>query len=463
MAQQFDTPRPWQQYYPTHSFVERDILLAEYKSASDAAAAEEKLFLSSGNIAFVVAAGVSSVALGSLDEFYKSVAGVVSPRVAAEVLVGLLLCFSLLTLKHFAERQKAIQLAKRKIVVLRSMLGLDYGSIQLVLPSWRLEGASQPFAIRLFAGWGSYPAYPFWVTGLFSSVVLFFVSAQYFGLFVIDPVIYTVSGAGVAFAMSLAWLMTLGLVYRSALFDTHETPLLSAARAVARILDLQLVESTEYTLYRGKLAYYELERLNFDIVATKMMLLFVEDRDFLRHKGVSFKGMARAARDYAFRGRMSGGSTITQQLARSLFVVQYSKTYRRKIVETILAIWLETQFDKETLLKLYLTSVRFDDYVFGIPAAIEHFFGAPVRKLTPAQSFFLIERISNIRKRILVRRVDSLVTQACRTGLLVDTDLLELSTIYSDQVTRGLVPDDQVVWGVLKAKWTSGVNIPVPS
>src|SRR3569623_1417866 len=101
----------------------------------------------------------------------------------------------------------------------------------------------------------------------------------------------------------------------------------------------------------------------------------IEDRWFYYHFGFNPWGMARSfVYDVTHHGGpLRGGSTITQQLARNLFLTP-SQTYRRKIQELILAVWLEATFAKKQILELYLNRVYFGAGAYGIEAASQRYF-----------------------------------------------------------------------------------------
>ena len=83
----------------------------------------------------------------------------------------------------------------------------------------------------------------------------------------------------------------------------------------------------------------------------------IEDRRFYQHFGIDAIGVVRAVvRDVTGRGGMEGGSTLTQQLAKNLFLTQ-ERTLSRKIQEAILALWLERKYSKDQILELYLNRV----------------------------------------------------------------------------------------------------------
>jgi penicillin-binding protein 1A len=115
-------------------------------------------------------------------------------------------------------------------------------------------------------------------------------------------------------------------------------------------------------------------------------MIAVEDRRYRNHPGIDPIGMARAIGVYAATGRWTqGGSTITQQLARNIFL-DNSRTFGRKIREGILALALEWRFSKEEILELYLNRVYFGGGAYGIDAASRRFFGHPARHLSTPEA-----------------------------------------------------------------------------
>jgi penicillin-binding protein 1A len=105
----------------------------------------------------------------------------------------------------------------------------------------------------------------------------------------------------------------------------------------------------------------------------------IEDRRFYSHHGVDPLGTARALiRDIAGRGAVEGGSTLTQQLAKNLFLTQ-ERTLSRKIQEAILALWLERRYSKDQILELYLNRVYFGAGAYGVEAASQKYFGKSAR------------------------------------------------------------------------------------
>ncbi|MBS0386714.1 MAG: PBP1A family penicillin-binding protein, partial [Proteobacteria bacterium] len=115
----------------------------------------------------------------------------------------------------------------------------------------------------------------------------------------------------------------------------------------------------------------------------------IEDRRFYQHFGVDLGGMMRAGAENVRAGHVvQGGSTITQQLAKNLFLSN-ERSWRRKLQEVAMAIWLETKFTKNEILALYLSRVYFGAGAYGIEAAAERYFDRPAHDLTLLQAAML--------------------------------------------------------------------------
>ncbi|MFY8114725.1 MAG: transglycosylase domain-containing protein [Rhabdaerophilum sp.] len=114
--------------------------------------------------------------------------------------------------------------------------------------------------------------------------------------------------------------------------------------------------------------------------------LATEDRRFYEHWGIDPQGLFRAVVANArANGVVQGGSTITQQLAKNLFL-NNERSLERKIKEAFLALWLEARLSKREILKLYLDRAYLGNGVFGVQSAAEHYFGKDVRDLTLAEA-----------------------------------------------------------------------------
>jgi penicillin-binding protein 1A len=115
----------------------------------------------------------------------------------------------------------------------------------------------------------------------------------------------------------------------------------------------------------------------------------IEDQRFYHHFGFDLIGIGRAAfADLRAGHAVQGASTITQQLARNLFLTP-DQTVRRKAQELVLAVWLETKFTKKQILSLYLNRVYFGEGAYGIEAASQRYFNKPAKELTVGEAALL--------------------------------------------------------------------------
>ena len=115
----------------------------------------------------------------------------------------------------------------------------------------------------------------------------------------------------------------------------------------------------------------------------------IEDRRFYEHYGIDPWGIARALiANILHRGVSQGGSTITQQLAKNLFLTQ-ERTIHRKLQEMLLALWLERNFSKTQILELYLNRVYFGSGAYGIEQASQRYFGKSARQMSLPEAALL--------------------------------------------------------------------------
>ena len=118
-------------------------------------------------------------------------------------------------------------------------------------------------------------------------------------------------------------------------------------------------------------------------------VLATEDRRFFDHYGIDVVGLARAmAENVRARSVVQGGSSITQQLAKNLFLSN-ERTVERKVKEAFLAVWLEANLSKKEILQLYLDRAYMGGGTFGIAAASDFYFGKKVKELTLAEAAML--------------------------------------------------------------------------
>lgn len=154
------------------------------------------------------------------------------------------------------------------------------------------------------------------------------------------------------------------------------------------------VKTTVYDV-RGRVLH-EFYRENRSPVALRKIpphlvraTIATEDRAFYRHWGVDVWGVARAAlTDVMHMKRSQGGSTITQQLARNLFLT-HERTFSRKLKETALAVELERTYSKDEILEMYFNQIYFGDGAYGVEAAAKTYFAKPLSELSLAECALL--------------------------------------------------------------------------
>ena len=130
----------------------------------------------------------------------------------------------------------------------------------------------------------------------------------------------------------------------------------------------------------------------------KRAVLVAEDDAFWQHEGVDFEQLQESiVKDWARRQFARGGSTITQQLAKNLYLSP-SKNPLRKVREWVIARRLEAELKKARILELYLNVIEWGDGVYGIEAASRTYFGKPAAELGAAESALLAAAIVNPRR-----------------------------------------------------------------
>ena len=118
----------------------------------------------------------------------------------------------------------------------------------------------------------------------------------------------------------------------------------------------------------------------------KRAIIVAEDDLFIQHHGFDWKGIQKAVERNEQRGRIvAGGSTITQQLAKNLFLTP-DKTPWRKAQEAIITVMIEATWSKRRILEVYLNVIEWGNGVFGAEAAARHHFGLSAAKLSPEQA-----------------------------------------------------------------------------
>ncbi len=427
-----------EQYYPTYTFKpeNRDVVLLEFEEAQKIANGQTKVYGQVTNILLAVVTVLIPLFFNQDKESNQTFNFIKENALFFSTIIFL---FGALLLRYFVDLQKQITINGRKVVTLRTMLGLDYGHIHLTLPNWRVEGATNPFAIKYFNGWLMFQSMPFWVLTIGVNAIWWLTTNDRpaYPISINNTVIFSIPWLTGNIVITIAYLY----IFRRNLNDTQETSFLNIGRFLAKLIRFKLIDNFEYTIYRAKLEVVEMSRLNVNFESLKSILIDIEDKSFYTNKGVSIKAIIRGSISQvktlrkAFRLLESGGSTITMQLARTLFIPSNQNKYLRKIFEIWIALWLQRKFTKQEILNLYIVSVRYDYGVMGLSKAIKHFYGNLKRKtLTPEESFVLVERLSNVTGTHRQERIDYLITKST-----VKLDINKINNIYQALKGQGKI------------------------
>jgi penicillin-binding protein 1A len=166
----------------------------------------------------------------------------------------------------------------------------------------------------------------------------------------------------------------------------------------------------------------------------------IEDRRFYSHYAIDPWGIMRAAiADILHRGAAQGGSTITQQLAKNLFLTQ-ERTLTRKLQEVALALWLEHKLSKAQILELYLNRVYFGSGAYGVEAAAQRYFGKSARQLTLAEAAMLAGLVQSPSRLAPTRNPDG----AARRARVVIAAMLEQKMISASAARLALAQPARV-------------------
>jgi penicillin-binding protein 1A len=190
---------------------------------------------------------------------------------------------------------------------------------------------------------------------------------------------------------SLTLLVAWGVIFAALTVSHWLSSLPDTANLLTEVSahDITILDDRGRMIARRGLTHGEMVSVSELPAYVPNAFIAIEDRRFREHFGLDPIGMARAAFEDLTQGQVvQGGSTITQQLAKNLFL-DPNRTFDRKMEEAILALYLESRYSKDQILTLYLNRVYFGAGVYGIEAAAERFFGKPAEKLSLTEAAML--------------------------------------------------------------------------
>lgn len=158
-----------------------------------------------------------------------------------------------------------------------------------------------------------------------------------------------------------------------------------------KLLDINGEVITEFASdeKREIISYQKLPQHLVDALITR------EDRIFFAHKGFSFKAVMRAIFGKLTNSSLGGGSTLSQQIAGTLYCDRTDMSYTRKLKELWWAIQMERRYSKNEILELYLNKIYFGGGTYGVNAASKYYFGHGATEITPAEAAILVIQLSN--------------------------------------------------------------------
>ena len=189
-----------------------------------------------------------------------------------------------------------------------------------------------------------------------------------------------------AFGGTLGWALSETINIKNTEYITEfETAL------PTKLLDIngELITELASDEKREIISFERLPRLVVNTLLTR------EDRVFYKHRGYSVKAIVRAVIGQALHLGLGGGSTLTQQIAGTLYCDRSDRSVKRKIKELWWAMQMERRLSKNEILETYLNRIYFGGGTYGVNAASKYYFGHDATKITPAEAAILVIQLSN--------------------------------------------------------------------
>ncbi len=225
--------------------------------------------------------------------------------------------------------------------------------------------------------------------------------------------------------VSLIGLTCLGIIFQKFASNLPDPHILEnyTPNLVTKIYDCNNEVLAE--LFSEKRTLVPLTKIPVDL---QNAVIAIEDKRFFRNWGLDLKGTFRASLSNLLAGRVvEGGSTITQQLAKVIFLTR-KRTLERKIKELLLSLKLEKEFSKEEILQLYLNQIYFGSGAYGVEAAASVYFGKPIEKLNLPECALLAglirspNKYSPIQNKELSQQRRTIVLQQMRKQKFITSE-----------------------------------------
>jgi len=189
----------------------------------------------------------------------------------------------------------------------------------------------------------------------------------------------------------------------------------------------------------------------------------IEDRRFYAHGPFDLQGILRAGVSDLFHRRIvQGGSTLTQQVAKTLFLTD-KRTMRRKVQEAVLSLWLAKHYSQADILGIYLNRVYLGEGAYGIDAAARLYFGVPAEKLTLAQAAILAglpKAPSNLNPLANPQAAAARATEVLDAMVATQAITLDQENLAEAQLANAASPTSRTSWFALWLMQSQGASIP---
>jgi penicillin-binding protein 1A len=189
----------------------------------------------------------------------------------------------------------------------------------------------------------------------------------------------------------------------------------------------------------------------------------IEDRRFYAHGAFDGEGLLRAAfSDIIHRHVVQGGSTLTQQVAKTLFLSD-QRSLRRKVQEAVLAVWLTKHYSQQEILGIYLNRVYLGDGAYGVDAAARLYFGVPASQLTLAQAAILAglpKAPSSLNPLTNPQAAAARATEVLDAMVATQVITVDQENLAEQQLTQAASPVSRTSWFALWVMEQAGSTIP---
>ncbi len=176
------------------------------------------------------------------------------------------------------------------------------------------------------------------------------------------------------------------------------TVLIVAVCGIIPVMTSSIMLQTHIADYRSEQSFTRINQqwVNAEEVSPFLFnaVVAAEDQQFYQHPGLDFNAISDAIKDYRTGGNLRGASTISQQVAKNLFLSP-SRSFIRKAFEAWFTLWIELLWSKERILEVYVNIAEWGDHLFGVEAASQYYFHLSASELNISQSALLAAVLPN--------------------------------------------------------------------